>query len=86
MLTQTYASQSIEGFAFAINYQLLQLLCVVDALLLLGFYLAPVYFSLLLISEEFLRSHFTSTENGTSLSAHGAQVAPSGHPLGGANL
>jgi hypothetical protein len=27
---------------------------------------------------------FTSTENGTS--AHGAQVAPSGRPLGGASL
>jgi hypothetical protein len=27
---------------------------------------------------------FTSTENGTSLSAHGAQVAPSGRPRGGA--
>jgi hypothetical protein len=35
------------------------------------------------VSEE----SFTSTdENGTSLSAHGAQVAPSGCPLGGANL
>jgi hypothetical protein len=34
------------------------------------------------VSEE----SFTSTENGTSLSAHGAQVAPSGRPLGGANL
>jgi hypothetical protein len=33
------------------------------------------------VSEE----SFTSTENGTSLSAHGAQVAPSGRPLGGAN-
>jgi hypothetical protein len=31
------------------------------------------------VSEE----SFTSTENGTSLSAHGAQVAPSGPPLGG---
>jgi hypothetical protein len=40
----------------------------------------------LLISEEFLRSKITSAENGTSLSAHGAQVAPSGRPLGGANL
>jgi hypothetical protein len=34
------------------------------------------------VSEE----SFTSTENGTSLSANGAQVAPSGRPLGGANL
>jgi hypothetical protein len=34
------------------------------------------------VSEE----SFTSTENATSLSAHGAQVAPSGRPLGGANL
>jgi hypothetical protein len=34
------------------------------------------------VSEE----SFTSTENGTSLSAHVAQVAPSGCPLGGANL
>jgi hypothetical protein len=33
-------------------------------------------------SEETL----TSTENGTSLFAHGAQVAPSGRPLGGANM
>jgi hypothetical protein len=42
----------------------------------------------LLISEEFLRSHLLpSTEpNGTSLSAHEAQVAPSGRPLGGANF
>jgi hypothetical protein len=30
---------------------------------------------------------FTSTESGASLSAHGAQVAPSGgRPRGGANL
>jgi hypothetical protein len=29
---------------------------------------------------------FTSTANGTGLSAHGARVAPSGRPLGGANL
>jgi hypothetical protein len=34
------------------------------------------------VSEE----SFTSTENGTRLSAHGAQVPPSGRPLGGANL
>jgi hypothetical protein len=34
------------------------------------------------VSEE----SYTSTENGTSLSAHGAQVAPSGCPLGGASL
>jgi hypothetical protein len=41
----------------------------------------------LLIAEEFnSEESFTSTENGTSLSAHGAQVAPSGRPLGGANL
>jgi hypothetical protein len=34
------------------------------------------------VSEE----SFTSTGNGTSRFAHGDQVAPSGRPLGGANL
>jgi hypothetical protein len=38
--------------------------------------------AMFIVSEE----SFNSTENGTSLSAHGARVAPSGRPLGGANL
>jgi hypothetical protein len=40
-----------------------------------------------LISKRgFSEESFTSTENGTSISAHGAQVAPAGPPLGGANF
>jgi hypothetical protein len=39
-----------------------------------------------LITHPVLWCNLIGNGNGTSVSAHGAQVAPSGRPLGGANL